>query len=244
MGPARAQFGAPDLARAVVSRFTAKLQSGEIQRPQVLDVVNALETAILLRDRQAADILRLHLGPRSRLLGYVYGCLVSTARLRGAAAALCDDPVTAAACFAEALASMQRMAYRPEVAMTLVQYADLHLQTGSPRNATACLAEAIPMLREMGMKAALEDAERLLATANGRTTGKDVPGLTARERDVTLLVGDGLSNREIAAQLVISEMTVEVHVKHILSKLGFRSRSQVAVWVAERRQTPPSASHC
>jgi DNA-binding NarL/FixJ family response regulator len=46
------------------------------------------------------------------------------------------------------------------------------------------------------------------------------------------LVAAGRSNREIADALVIAEGTVEVHVKHILSKLGFRSRAQVAAWAA------------
>jgi DNA-binding NarL/FixJ family response regulator len=45
----------------------------------------------------------------------------------------------------------------------------------------------------------------------------------------------GRSNREIADALVITEGTVEVHVKHILSKLGLRSRSQVAVWASDER---------
>ena len=52
-------------------------------------------------------------------------------------------------------------------------------------------------------------------------------------------MADGLSNREISARLVITEGTVEVHVKHILSKLGFRSRSQVAAWVAHQRPKAP-----
>jgi DNA-binding NarL/FixJ family response regulator len=42
-----------------------------------------------------------------------------------------------------------------------------------------------------------------------------------------------VSNREIARALVISDGTVGVHVKHILSKLEFKSRAQVAVWAAE-----------
>jgi non-specific serine/threonine protein kinase len=50
------------------------------------------------------------------------------------------------------------------------------------------------------------------------------------------LIADGLSNHDIAEKLVISELTVDVHVKHILGKLGFRSRAQVAGWVA--RQGP------
>ena len=43
----------------------------------------------------------------------------------------------------------------------------------------------------------------------------------------------GLSNREIAAELYLSVRTVEVHVDHILSKLGFRSRTQLAAWAHE-----------
>jgi non-specific serine/threonine protein kinase len=46
----------------------------------------------------------------------------------------------------------------------------------------------------------------------------------------------GLSNREISEKLVITEGTLEVHVNHILGKLGFRSCTQVAGWVA--RQAP------
>ena len=47
------------------------------------------------------------------------------------------------------------------------------------------------------------------------------------------LVARGLSNREIAAQLVITERTAGAHVEHILDKLGFASRTQIGVWAAE-----------
>jgi non-specific serine/threonine protein kinase len=49
-------------------------------------------------------------------------------------------------------------------------------------------------------------------------------------------VGQGLTNREIAAALVIAERTVEAHITHALNKLTLRSRAQLAVWVAERRR--------
>ena len=45
----------------------------------------------------------------------------------------------------------------------------------------------------------------------------------------------GLTNREIAGQLYLSVRTVEVHVDHILTKLGFRTRTQLAAWVHEER---------
>ena len=59
------------------------------------------------------------------------------------------------------------------------------------------------------------------------------PGLTRRESEVAALVARGRTNREIAGQLYLSVRTVEVHVDHILSKLGFRTRTQLAAWAHE-----------
>ena len=58
------------------------------------------------------------------------------------------------------------------------------------------------------------------------------PSLTRREREVAILVGQGLTNREIATKLFISERTAESHVEQIRGKLGFHSRVQIATWVA------------
>jgi predicted ATPase/DNA-binding CsgD family transcriptional regulator len=62
--------------------------------------------------------------------------------------------------------------------------------------------------------------------------------LTPREQEISGLVAEGLSNKEIAARLFISQRTAEAHVEHILTKLGFNSRSQIATWVAEHRKAP------
>jgi DNA-binding NarL/FixJ family response regulator len=82
--------------------------------------------------------------------------------------------------------------------------------------------------------------ERAVALALGeeaepsRTTKPGMAGrLTPRESEIAGLIGEGLSNREIAARLVISQRTAETHVEHILSKLGFTSRAQVGRWLAE-----------
>ncbi len=56
--------------------------------------------------------------------------------------------------------------------------------------------------------------------------------LTKRELEISALVTDGLSNKQIAAQLVISERTAEYHILNILNKLGFNSRAQIASWAA------------
>ena len=59
------------------------------------------------------------------------------------------------------------------------------------------------------------------------------PTLTRRETEVAALAARGLTNRDIAAQLFLSVRTVEVHVDHILTKLGFRTRTQLAAWAYE-----------
>jgi DNA-binding NarL/FixJ family response regulator len=70
--------------------------------------------------------------------------------------------------------------------------------------------------------------------AGGRARPFTPPStLTAREREIARLVARGLTNRGIADELVISPATVARHVTNILTKLGYSSRAQVAVWVVE-----------
>jgi len=60
--------------------------------------------------------------------------------------------------------------------------------------------------------------------------------LTPSEVKVARLVANGLSNREIAAELVLSPRTVEAHVQHILTKLGYHSRAQIASWMTRAEE--------
>jgi len=62
--------------------------------------------------------------------------------------------------------------------------------------------------------------------------------LTTREREVAVLIAQGKANREIADLLVVGNRTVEAHVSGILSKLGFTSRAQIAVWAYEKGLVP------
>jgi predicted ATPase/DNA-binding CsgD family transcriptional regulator len=65
--------------------------------------------------------------------------------------------------------------------------------------------------------------------------------LTRRETEIAGLVAQGLSNKEIAGALIISQRTAEGHIEHILNKLGFNSRAQIAAWLSERQGSTPAA---
>jgi DNA-binding NarL/FixJ family response regulator len=68
---------------------------------------------------------------------------------------------------------------------------------------------------------------------------REVALLSAREREVLALVADGLTNKQIAGQLVISENTARNHVSRILDKLDLSSRSQAATFAAQHGLAKP-----
>lgn len=84
------------------------------------------------------------------------------------------------------------------------------------------------------------DAVAFALREGRRTVREERPdhpvALTRREAETARLVARGLTNKEIAAALVIAERTAEGHVGHVLDKLGFTSRAQIAAWVAEQSE--------
>jgi DNA-binding CsgD family transcriptional regulator len=89
--------------------------------------------------------------------------------------------------------------------------------------------------REAAVRLALGESPPSRETSGDRVDG----ALAKREHDVALLVAEGLSNKQIADRLFISERTVDSHVRSILNKLGFNSRAQIAVWVASGADRAP-----
>lgn len=80
--------------------------------------------------------------------------------------------------------------------------------------------------------------ERVRRTANG-SASDELAGLTAQERKILLLVAEGMTNKEIAADVFLSDKTVKNYVSIILSKLSLQRRAQAAAFVARHRLAPP-----
>jgi predicted ATPase/DNA-binding CsgD family transcriptional regulator len=106
------------------------------------------------------------------------------------------------------------------------------------RTATAALGAATFATAHHAGRQLSRDAAVRLALGEVATAEPAIePGpadLSRRETDVARLVTEGLSNKEIGSRLFISERTVESHVRNILTKLGFTTRTQVAGWMAAR----------
>jgi non-specific serine/threonine protein kinase len=111
-----------------------------------------------------------------------------------------------------------------------------YLASARSRLGEAAWEEVLAQGRIMGLEQAIEYAlsEEESQTPEQTSAGAQPPNLTPREQEVALLVGRGLTNRQIAQELSISERTVENHIGKILKKLGFSSRARIATWVAQR----------
>ena len=58
--------------------------------------------------------------------------------------------------------------------------------------------------------------------------------LTRREQDVTALVARGLTNRQVAEQLLVTPRTIETHLEHIFAKLGVQTRTELVAWAVRQ----------
>jgi DNA-binding CsgD family transcriptional regulator len=243
-----AELGRLEEARALVGPMLDEIAASGGQ-DETIGLANFLEAANAVGHRRAASVLMARLDcVAHQSIGPAFQTCV--ARHLGDAAVLVGDRTAARAYYAQALEAAGKIRFRPELALTHLRLAELLLEEAddiSRLEARAHLDTAIPELRDMKMQPALERAlafSHKLDPASAQATQHIArsDGLTSREREIAGLIAEGRSNHEIAEQLVITEGTVEVHVKHILSKLGLRSRTQVAAWLADRRSEKPDGS--
>jgi DNA-binding CsgD family transcriptional regulator len=139
-------------------------------------------------------------------------------------------PAEAAAALRDGIAADRAIRSRPHVALGRLELAGVLRTLGAADEAADLVGLAAGELRRLGMPGPLARADRLAAALLADRRGADP--LTVRERQVADLVVQARSNREIAEELVLSERTVESHVRNILAKLGVTNRAEL---IARRR---------
>jgi len=116
-------------------------------------------------------------------------------------------------------------------------YSSISAELGSAGQARHSPADHL--LPEQITAWALEAMEPQMNPAGTQSFSNDSAGvLTLRELEITRLITQGLSNRQIAEQLYISRRTVDAHVRHILVKLDINTRAQVSAWYTQRHGNP------
>lgn len=160
------------------------------------------------------------------------------ARCAGLVAAASGDLSAAARGFAEALSEFERLELPFEAARTRLELARA-VAADHPEAAAGHAVQALRDLRRLGAAGEAAASASLLRELGVAPPPepRDPDVLTRREQDVLVLLGEGLSNPEIAARLFLSRKTVAHHVSSILRKLALHSRSEAAAY-ATRIQSP------
>jgi DNA-binding CsgD family transcriptional regulator len=146
--------------------------------------------------------------------------------------ALLSDGEVAERCYQEAVERLGRTLLRPELARAHLLYGEWLRRQGRRIDAREQLRTAYNMFASIGMEAFAERTRReLLATGESvrKRTADMGPSdeLTPQERQIALLVRDGLSNPEAGARLFLSPRTVEWHLRKVFGKLSISSRKQL-----------------
>ena len=239
-----------DLARAralLTGLLPAEYPEGQEPFPQRLCWSARAELELMDgRPRRALEIIDRLLAATPNLAQSGHQAVPQLARLRAQALAALGQPEEASLELQGALLVARRQGRRPllwrlhaqlgQAYRALGRRGDAQGEFASARTVIGELAAGVPegALRDNFSKQALAALPAVPTPTARQAAKKDSGGLTAREREVAALVARGKLNREIADELVISDKTVERHIANILSKLGFKSRTQLAVWAAER----------
>jgi ATP/maltotriose-dependent transcriptional regulator MalT len=153
----------------------------------------------------------------------------STELAEGLLAAAGGDHERARTLLEDAVDRFQRSGAPFEASHARIELATSLAALGQGELAEREVTTALDRLLELGAEAEAERARRLLRVSiRGSGAGAGLPGVTRREREVLALLAEGLTNRQIAERLVVSEHTVHRHVTNILRKLDLPSRTAAA----------------
>lgn len=230
------QCGRVGVAASIVRRRLATVGTSRLESGVLLELLGDAELAGGGVDEAAG------LGAQLAELGTSAGCELLRARgerLLGRASAAGGDPAGARRHLDTALVAFARLEMRYEAARTRALLAEA-LHQVEPDVAIAEARAALATFEELGAGTDADLAARLLRDLGVKAARLGPRGgaeLTKRETQVLGLLGEGLSNPEIAARLHLSRRTVEHHVAHVLTKLGLRGRAEAAAEAVRRLGT-------
>ncbi len=211
---------------------------GTAQWPGVLAFL--VEAAVTLEDIDAAKRLRnplLEYAGLNLVAGQFVAVFGSADRYLGAVDSLLGTG-TPEEWFAAAAEMDRRMSAPVHEALTLVEHArHLHRNGAQAHRILRLTDQARALAEPIGHHRVLRQLDALTPTSGDEPVGPPST-LTAREIEVVRLVGEGLSNREIARRLVITENTAANHVRSILAKTGSDNRTQAAMYAAAQGLLP------
>jgi DNA-binding CsgD family transcriptional regulator len=215
-------------------RLKAALPNLPADARRIFILLVAGEVAVWLGDLDVArDCYHRCAGYAHLYLNNSTACHGAIARPLGVIAAALGDLEAADRHLAAAVAMEERIAAPPFLAQAQLAHARIRLALGDRRRAQQLAESAAATARRLGMPRVSAEAAALSDEASGLRGGAGT--LTAREREIALLVAEGLANRAIAEKLVLSERTVETHVRNVLAKLELSNRTQVAAWAVRLR---------
>ena len=199
--------------------------------PAVLTFAAEIAAALDARDT-AAVCYRLLAPHHANYVGSASGYHGAVSGALGRLAGTLGEYDAADRHLSEAAEMESRVGAVADLALVRLAHARILLARAGPGDrarAATLAAQCVATARRLGMAPALAAATALVDETTGVRAG-GAAALTAREREIAALVAEGLANRAIAERLVLSERTVETHVRNLLGKLGLTNRTQVAAW--------------
>jgi DNA-binding CsgD family transcriptional regulator len=234
-----ALLGDHDLARATFEEFRHLPGTVEVglRWAALLNLIGTV--ALLLDDTETAErvyqeVSGLPPGYAGDGSGLVFS-LGATPRWIGDLALATGRVDEAIRRYTDAIEMNARIGARPGLALSRLGLARALVATANPADlprARALVTEAAAELRRLDLPGPLAAADALLAGIDAAARAGSP--LSPRESEVASLIALALSNRQIAERLVLSERTVETHVRSILAKLGYSTRTEIATWSLRR----------